>query len=222
MERVLEPELMEEEEQVVAYAEADFSEPHNHFVELFGEKFLQKCAVGDVLDMGCGPGDISFRFARAFPECRVQGVDGSAFMLDYAQKRLVRSPDFEGRIEFILGLFPGVNLPRPNYSVLISNSLLHHLPDPQILWTSIKRWAAPGAQVFIMDLMRPDNIEIARRFVGRYAAGEPEVLQRDFYNSLLAAFTVEELKLQLNSAGLQGLSVEPVSDRHWVAWGSTD
>ncbi len=222
MERVLEPELMEDEEQVLAYAEADFSEPHDHFVQLFAEKFPNDSVAGNVLDMGCGPGDISFRFARAFPECRVQGVDGSACMLDYANKRLVRSPDYRGRIEFIPGLFPDVELPRPNYSALISNSLLHHLPDAQILWSSIKRWAAPAAQIFVMDLMRPDNIEMARSFVGHYAAGEPEVLQRDFYNSLLAAFTLEELRLQLKLAGLQGLSVEAVSDRHLLAWGRAD
>ncbi len=216
MKRVLEPELMQDEEQVVAYAEADFSEPHNHFIELFREKFDNSAVDGFVLDMGCGPGDISFLFAKAFPDCVVQGVDGSACMLDHAKQRLLRSADLRGRLEFLLGLFPNVDLPRTNYTTLISNSLLHHLPDPQILWTTVKRWAAPGARVFIMDLMRPESAAVAQDYVIRYAAGEPEILQRDFFNSLLAAFTVDEVQAQLTAAGLKTLFVEAVSDRHLI------
>jgi len=219
MERVLEPELMQDEAQVVAYAEADFSEPHNYFIELFRQKFAHDVVTGFVLDMGCGPGDISFRFAKAFPDCVVQGVDGSACMLDYANQRLVASADYSGRLEFVLGLFPDVDLPRTNYPTLISNSLLHHLPDPQILWTIVKRWAVSGTRVFIMDLMRPESTAVAQDYMIRYAAGEPEILQRDFYNSLLAAFTVDEVQLQLTEAGLETLSVEAVSDRHLIVAG---
>ena len=35
MERIPEPDLMSEQEQARAYAEADFSEPHENFVDLF-------------------------------------------------------------------------------------------------------------------------------------------------------------------------------------------
>jgi len=37
VQRVLEPELMEEEEQARAYAEADFEEPHSRFIGLLVE-----------------------------------------------------------------------------------------------------------------------------------------------------------------------------------------
>ena len=43
---------------------------------------------------------------------------------------------------------------------------------------------------------------------------EPPVLKRDFYNSLLAAFEIEEVRAQLAAAGMSGLSVRTVSDRH--------
>ncbi len=210
---------MEDEAQVLAYAEADFTEPHNHFIELFREKFVANIVNGFVLDMGCGPGDISFRFARTFPGCVVHGIDGSGCMLDHAKKRLTASPDLTARLEFSLGLLPDVNLPQPSYRILISNSLLHHLPNPQILWSTVKRWAAPNAMIFIMDLMRPQSEAMARDFVARYVKDEPEILQRDFYNSLLAAFTVDTIKIQLSFAGLECLSVEAVSDRHLIVWG---
>jgi predicted nucleotidyltransferase len=52
--------------------------------------------------------------------------------------------------------------------------------------------------------------------VHEYAGNEPEILQKDFKNSLKAAFTPEEVVLQLQDIGLDGLKVTVVSDRHIV------
>ena len=52
--------------------------------------------------------------------------------------------------------------------------------------------------------------------VNEYASGEPKVLQRDFYNSLKAAFSPDEVRAQLSEAGLEGFKVSIVSDRHLV------
>jgi len=103
---------------------------------------------------------------------------------------------------------------------VLSNSLLHHLRDPLVLWSAVRRHGAPGAPVFIMDLKRPADSAEAGRLVDAYAAGEPEVLRHDFYRSLLAAFEIEEIRHQLGVAGLADfLSVRAVSDRHVAAWG---
>jgi hypothetical protein len=70
-----------------------------------------------------------------------------------------------------------------------------------------------------MDLHRPDSPERARAIVETYSAGEPEVLKRDFFHSLCAAFTLAEVRSQLARAGIDGLRCDMASDRHWVAWG---
>lgn len=217
MERVAEPELMDEAAQARAYAEADFSAPHQRFIELFCARFPGLEPRGSVLDLGCGPGDITRRFARTFPACRVHGVDGAATMLRHAE---AMQPDsgLEGRISYIHGYLPGAALPLPRYDVVISNSLLHHLADPVVLWSSILRHAAPGAAVFVMDLMRPDNRAAAEAMVEQYAAAEPEVLRDDFFHSLLAAYTPDEVAAQLAAAGLD-LAVDIVSDRHFTVSG---
>ena len=80
MDRISEPELMDDVEQARAYAAADFSEPHQAFVEHFRQRFAD-CNPKQVLDLGCGPADISIRFARAYPQCTLTGVDGAAAML---------------------------------------------------------------------------------------------------------------------------------------------
>ncbi len=54
----------------------------------------------------------------------------------------------------------------------------------------------------------------------RYSGGEPEILRRDFLNSLLASFTPAEIESQLRTAGLPELVVNVVSDRHLVVCGT--
>lgn len=216
MERVAEPELMDDAAQARAYAEADFSEPHERFVALFRQRFPDLAPGSRVLDLGCGPGDITLRFARAHPACRVHGVDGAAAMLQHAEAQLAHS-GLGARIRYIHGYLPDTRLPS-RYDAVISNSLLHHLADPAVLWQAIRRHGRPGAVVFVMDLLRPASREAAAALVACYAADEPEVLRHDFFHSLLAAYRPDEVAAQLAAAGLD-LGVEVVSDRHLTVSG---
>jgi len=217
MQRVAEPELMDEAAQARAYAAADFSAPHQRFIELFRERFPGLEPQGTVLDLGCGPGDITRRFARAFPTCCMHGIDGAAAMLHLAEE-MQSGSGLEERIRYIHGYLPGAVLPLPHYDVVISNSLLHHLAEPQVLWQSIQAHAKPAAAVFVMDLMRPHSRDAAAALVEQYAATEPEVLRHDFFHSLLAAYTPDEVAAQLAAAGLD-LAVTVVSDRHFTVSG---
>jgi ubiquinone/menaquinone biosynthesis C-methylase UbiE len=220
MERTPEPELMDDLGQARAYAEADFEEPNRMFVDLFLSRFQEWDGQGAILDLGCGPGDIVLRLARAFPACDVTGLDGSAAMLEFARAALAES-GLEDRVRFVRGLLPGAQLPRPRYQAITSNSLLHHLHDPDVLWDAVREFAGPDAPLLVMDLMRPPSRERAREIVETYAGGEPPVLKTDFYNSLLAAFETGEIADQLARAGLAAMQVEAVSDRHVAVWGRT-
>jgi ubiquinone/menaquinone biosynthesis C-methylase UbiE len=219
MKRVLEPELMTDEEQARAYAMADFEEPHNAFVTHFQRVFKDHDSGSKILDLGCGPGDVSIRFARAFPGCEVHGVDGSAAMLRFGFVLLDRAPEVADRVKLMKGMLPDAKPPLEKYDAVISNSLLHHLADPQILWGSVRRFAKRGAPVFVMDLMRPASDEQAKEMVKQYMSDEPEVLRQDFYNSLRASFEVEEIRQQLVGADLESFSVEASSDRHVIIYG---
>jgi hypothetical protein len=107
-----------------------------------------------------------------------------------------------------------VALPSKHYDVIISNSLLHHLTDPQALWTTILQHSKVGTQVFIVDLYRPATREMARQIVETYSGEEPEVLKTDFFNSLPA-----EVEAQLADAGLSHFTVQTISDRHLAVLG---
>ena len=212
MKRITEPELMVDAEQAQAYAAADFESAHRRYPLLFAELFPARPRPARVLDLGCGPCDVTIRFARANPGYRFHAVDGSAAML----QRAPRHP----RIRLIHGYLPHLKLPARPYDVILSSSLLHHLPDPQALWKTVQRYAKLGTQVFVVDLRRPTTRAAAVRLAKRYSAGEPAILQRDFFNSLRAAFTVPEVRQQLLAAGLAGLQVQSISDRHLVVFGS--
>ncbi|MCY3776431.1 MAG: class I SAM-dependent methyltransferase [Candidatus Aminicenantes bacterium] len=218
MKRVPEPELMEGREQARAYAHADFEEPHSRFLRLLQDTSPIREVGPWVVDLGCGSADISIRVAKAYPDCRVHGVDASRAMLDYG-RQAIREAGLEDRVQLHSGYLPGVTLPRSNYDTIVSNSLLHHLPDPMILWREIHRLSRPGSGIFVMDLLRPDSRRQARELVRDYCGDEPEILQRDFYHSLLAAYRPDEIFDQLREADLEHLEVRIVSDRHMVVAG---
>jgi SAM-dependent methyltransferase len=218
MQRVLEPELMEDPAQAAAYAAADFSEPHGYFIEKFHQVFPGAAITGDVLDLGCGAADICIRFARAYTHCVIDGVDGSQAMLDEGQAAVTRS-GLQHRIRLIRAVIPGLKLPKKSYQAIISNSLLHHLHNPSVLWQSLKSLSGEETLIFIMDLQRPASAQHAAMLVKTYSGDEPEILRRDFYNSLCAALTPEEITLQFVAAGIQGLLVETITDRHLLVYG---
>ena len=217
MKRIPEPELMDEPEQARAYAGADFSEPHQAFVERFAQCFPRH-RPRRVLDLGCGAADITIRFARAYPGCDLTGVDGAPAMLALAKEAITRV-ELDHRVHLRAVRLPDTTLAPHAFDTLISNSLLHHLADPLVLWRAIGDYAEPKAAVFTMDLRRPDTRAQAGRLGQEYSGNEPEVLRRDFFNSLLAAYRPEEIAAQLARVNLSGLQVEAVGDRHVVVHG---
>ena len=216
MDRTLEPELMDDPEQALIYARADFEQENQGFVDRFREYFPD-FSEGHVVDLGCGPGDIPIRFARVFPSCRIIGVDASAPMVRLAEAA-VQQAGLSDRITFRCERFQdlaGVSVA----DAAISNSLVHHVRNPLQFWHTLRLVVKPGSPVLVMDLLRPDSPEEAQTIVDRYAAKEPEILRRDFYHSLLAAFTEDEVAAQLAEMNLSRLMVDVPDDRHWVVGG---
>lgn len=216
MNRVLEPELMDDQEQALAYAKADFEEENQGFVDRFLE-FYPEFTSGHVLDLGCGPADIPIRLARALPDCRMTGVDGSSPMIALGAEA-IRAAGLANRITLRCERFQETVL-EERADAVISNSLLHHVPNALQFWYAVKKLAQPGAVVLVMDLLRPESPEAAKTIVEQYAADEPAILRRDFYNSLLASYTEDEVAAQLTEMNLSRLLIDVLDDRHWIVGG---
>jgi ubiquinone/menaquinone biosynthesis C-methylase UbiE len=139
-------------------------------------------------------------------------------MLTEARKAL-RRRQLVTRVKLIEGRVPDTALPVATYDVILSSSLLHHLQEPQALWQTIQRCSKPGTRVFVVDLRRPATRDAAEALAKKYSVGEPNVLKRDFFNSLLAAFTPREVGQQLTAAELSWLRVAALTDRHLMVSG---
>ena len=216
MERVPEAEIMDEPEQVRAYATANFEQENQAFVDRFLE-YVPDLLDGHILDLGCGLADLPIRLARALPGCRITGVDGSQPMIDVG-KQVVKAAGLGERITLRCERLQSLS-DEEQYDAIISNSLLHHLINPLRFWFAIKQLVKPGGPVLVMDLVRPESLEAAQSIVDQYAAHELPILRRDFYNSLLAAFTEDEVAAQLAEMNFSRLLIDVPDDRHWVVGG---
>jgi ubiquinone/menaquinone biosynthesis C-methylase UbiE len=216
MQRVLEPEIMADPEQSFAYANADFAASNQWYVDQFLANHSQ--SLLNVVDLGCGPCDVMVRLAEAYPDTHITAVDGSAAMIELARKA-VRATRHGGRITTVQGYLPGVALAEKSFDAVLSKDFLHHLPDPMVLWSEARRLGQKGAVVYVMDLIRPVDEQAARNIVETVTPNEHPILKEDFFNSLRAAFTPDEVEAQTMKAGLK-LRVTQVSERHMLVNGN--
>jgi SAM-dependent methyltransferase len=219
MQRILEPELMDDPEQALAYSKADFSAAHGARVQIFRSLYPTFQLNGAALDLGCGSGDVLLRFARAYPKSSFCGLDGSRPMLELAQQAIDAEPALKAQVSLVFGIIPEGPIPKRRWQLIMSHSLLHQLHKPAVLWQTLKEHGPSGCAVFVADLRRPPSEVEARRVVAVTSKDEPEILQRDFFNSLCAAFEPDEVRQQLADAGLSRLDVRTHDPFHLTVHG---
>jgi ubiquinone/menaquinone biosynthesis C-methylase UbiE len=212
--RILEPEL-KDSDQARAYSRTDFSASNQFFVDGLLRDYSD--ALRNVIDIGCGPCDGMLRLANARPHIQITAIDGSAAMIQLALEA-VRGAGHEGRISPLQGYIPGLPFDERSFDGILSKYLLHHLPDPMVLWSEARRLGKAGAVIYVMDLIRPASPARAQHIVETVTPDEHPILKEDFFNSLCAAFTIEEAKSQLEEAGLP-LEVAQISGLHMLIKG---
>ena len=101
------------------------------------------------------------------------------------------------------------SLPYPDQSFdgVISNSIIHHIPDPMPALREISRTVRRGGLIMIRDLIRPETPEAAQAFVDQYAANDTPYQKKLLYNSFRAAFTISEVEAMLAQVNLPDAAV---------------
>lgn len=209
MERVLEPEVMDDAEEAESYDAMDHSGPNEAFVR----RLRDLGARGRILDVGCGPGHVALLLATACPDVEVVGVDLSTHMLRIAEEHRAVSAH-AARVRFQLGDAKRLPFPDASFDAVCSNTILHHIPDPVPFLRECGRVLRPGGAFLVRDLFRPANAAAADALVRQHAASEPPRAQALFRASLGAALTPEELRAAARAAGLAEMEVAVDSDRH--------
>ncbi len=211
MERILEPEVMDTREEAEAYDAMDHSTVNAAFVDRVVELGANE---GHFLDLGTGPAQIPIFLAQRCPKIRITGIDLSANMLALGEQHVAEA-GLADRIA--LEHVDAKALPHPNQSFdgVISNSIIHHIPNPMGAFREISRVIRPGGLIFIRDLMRPETPEAAQALVNLYAADDTPYQKKLFYDSFLAALTLLEVEEMLAQTNLTDVVVVQSSDRHW-------
>lgn len=102
---------------------------------------------GDILDFGCGAGDLSALLAQQ--GCRVTGADISVAMLEIARRRTAG--------EFIqLSDDPTLPFTDDRFDGCIASSVLEYVPQPAATLAEIIRVLRPGGR-FLMTVPDPDH-----------------------------------------------------------------
>ena len=211
--RVLEPEVMDSPEEARDYDAMD----HGTVNRLFVADFLSfwKNDAGSILDVGTGTAQIPIELCRQSRSVSVVAIDLAEHMLAVGRDN-VRRAGFEGRIQLHCCDAKRIPLAPGSFAAVMSNSIVHHIPEPGQVIGDIVRMVRPGGVLFVRDLLRPADDATVTRLVRTYA-GEANAHQRQMFEaSLRAALTLAEIRALVSAAGFAPDSVQQTSDRHWT------
>jgi ubiquinone/menaquinone biosynthesis C-methylase UbiE len=210
LERVLEPEVMDDWQEATAYDAMDFSAVNRDFALTAIDLHPQAVRV---LDIGTGSARIPIILCQEKSCYQLVGVDLAQSMLTLGRRNIEEA----GLLQRIrLELADGKQLPYPNweFDMVISNSLVHHLPQPLSFFREVARLVKPNGAVLIRDLLRPNSLAEIDRLVA--AAGDYGERQNQlFRDSLAAALTLAEVQELVTAAKMTNYQLNQSSDRHW-------
>ena len=219
LDRILEPEVMDTPEEAMIYDDMDHSAVNEAFVSdlisFLGINADTHAEMIDIFDIGTGTARIPILLADQIPQCRIMGGDASVAMLDVAKINID-----------IAGLLDRVQLARIDakqtdyedgfFTGVMSNSIIHHIPEPLAVLRESVRLTEPGGWLFFRDLVRPESSEQLEQLVATYCGEEPESAQKLFRESLQASLSLAEIREMVASLSFAPETVQMTSDRHWT------
>ena len=216
--RVLEPEVMDTPEDAHDYDAMDHARVNACFVADFLEAH-GPCRGGEILDVGAGTARIPIALCQADMGARILAVDLADAMLAVARAHLERER-LTDRIRLLKADAKLLAAEGDSYEGVISNTIVHHIPEPAPVMAAMWNAVAPGGTLFVRDLTRPETRTALDALVEQYAGGESEHARTLFAESLHAALTLDEARAIVVGLGLPSGSVQMTSDRHWT-WTAT-
>jgi ubiquinone/menaquinone biosynthesis C-methylase UbiE len=212
LERILEPEVMDCEQEAIDYDAMDFTDVNTDFAEL---AISLASDTAKILDVGTGTARIPIIISNLRPDCSILAIDMAKSMLNLAQKN-IDDANKTGQIK--LRLADGKKMPFSSgeFDLIISNSLVHHLSDPLSFFLEIKRVLKPQGNILIRDLFRPETESQLEQILQEANLDYNPHHKKLFRDSLYAAFTMGEIANIANKAGLNNAKIYQSSNRHWT------
>ena len=219
LKRVLEPEVMDSSEEAEDYNAMD----HSHVNQVFVQDLLAFVEahgkpLGDVLDLGTGTALIPIELCQREANCRVMAIDMAIHMLELARYNIEAAGLIE-RVQLAQVDAKQMSFSDGMFSTLMSNSIIHHIPEPADCVSEMVRVTGDGGVLFIRDLLRPDSDQEVAQLVETYAGQENAHSQQMFDDSLRAALSLDEIRELVVQNGFPAEAVQATTDRHWT-WAS--
>ncbi|HEY1696453.1 MAG TPA: class I SAM-dependent methyltransferase [Polyangiaceae bacterium] len=225
--RVLEPEVMDTDEEARDYDAMDHGDVNARFVaDLLAARGTLSTGArpARVLDVGTGTALIPVELCRRDAGVQVDAIDLASHMLALAERNVARA-GLAGRIRVAKVDAKKGPWPPGTFDVVMSNSIVHHIPEPAEMLGEAWRLVKAGGRLFVRDLERPATDARVAELVAAYAPipdGPPDLRamhlrQRGLLEaSLRAALTADEVRALVGALGIPAASVATTSDRHWT------
>jgi ubiquinone/menaquinone biosynthesis C-methylase UbiE len=210
--RTLEPEVMDSPEEARDYDAMD----HSAVNRVFAADFLANWdGQNPILDVGTGTAQIPIELCCQSPKAQVTGIDLAEHMLRVGRENVDRA-GFAKRIQLQLCDAKRTPFAHGQFAAVMSNSIVHHIPEPGRVLAEIVRVVRPGGLLFIRDLLRPADEKTLAHLVATYAGEANAHQQQMFRESLCAALTLTEIRSLVAGLGFDPAGVKQTTDRHWT------
>lgn len=219
LKRVLEPEVMDTPDEANDYNKMDHSQVNRQFVDDFLLTIQDVMRTADehlrVFDAGTGTALIPIELMQ-------RGFPGTVIASDLAEQMLivarqnVAAKQLESSIELVLRDCKKLTDADETYDAVMSNSIIHHIPEPKHALAELWRILKPGGVLFVRDLLRPQDQKTLGHLVQTYAGQSNAHQQQMFRESLHAALSIEEVRQFIVPLAMPLETVRATSDRHWT------
>jgi len=117
-----------------------------------------------IVDLGCGPGELTVDLANRFDAASVVGVDHSAQMLAQPTSAAAADP----RVSFVQADI--ATYPLEGFDLIVSNAALHWVPEHGAVFERLRDGLAAGGQLAVQ---MPNNFAQPTHTTATTLAGEP-------------------------------------------------
>jgi len=153
---------------------------------------------------------------KALEQTRLSIDDESLYPL----KTDIITRDLYEKDDFIIRKLDTSKFIKKKISLLVSNSLIHHITNLEDFFNTIRGLSSNITVNFHKDLKRPLDEKSALELKAQCSKKYNEILTNDYYASLRASYTFKELKNFTLENDLSSLDVFEEGDNYLIVYGN--
>jgi SAM-dependent methyltransferase len=171
-----------------------------------------------ILDVGTGTARIPIEICRRRSGIEMTAVDRSRGILQQARRRVAQA-----RLEDTIRIDEADSCDLPyghrSFDAVVSNGLVHHVPDRRAALREMIRVLRPAGLLFIRDSLPQSDAASLGRILSRDAGGRDTGCRSEFHSSFQGALTMHAARTLASAAGLPTEWVRQSGPRHWLLSG---